>query len=72
MGTEQQAAFEKLKEACCSTPILGFANYTKMFVLHTDASTEGLGAVLHQEVDGVKRVIAVACQSRSEITPFTS
>ena len=67
-GTDQQQAFDKLKQACCDTPILGFADYSKPFLLHTDASTEGIGAVLHQEEDGVKHVIAYASRglSRSE------
>ena len=46
-------AFDALKQACMSTPILAFANYTKEFLLETDASKEGLGAVLSQkQVDG--------------------
>ena len=67
-GTDQQQAFDKLKQACCDTPILGFADYSKPFLLHTDASTEGIGAVLHQEEDGIKHVIAYASRglSRSE------
>ena len=32
-----------------SSPILAFANYTKDFLLETDASKEGLGAVLSQK-----------------------
>ena len=36
-----------------SSPILAFANYTKDFLLKTDASKEGLGAVLSQkQADG--------------------
>ena len=31
-----------------SVPILAFADYTKEFLLETDASKEGLGAVLSQ------------------------
>ena len=46
-------AFVTLKQACMSTPILAFANYTTEFLLGTDASKEGLGAVLSQkQVDG--------------------
>ena len=46
-------AFDTLKQACMSTPILAFANYTKEFLLETDASKEGLGAVLSQkQADG--------------------
>ena len=46
-------AFQALKQACMSTPILAFADYTKDFLLKTDASKEGLGAVLSQkQADG--------------------
>ena len=58
-----------LKKACCSTPVLGFADYAKPFTLHTDASIEGIGAVLHQEDNGVKRAITYGSRglSKSEI-----
>ena len=39
-------AFQALKHACMSIPILAFANYMKDFLLKTDASKEELGAVL--------------------------
>ena len=56
-----QEAFEKLKEICSTTPILAYADYTKPFRLHTDASEKGLGAVLYQaQSDGTDRVIAFA------------
>ena len=42
-------AFDALKQACMSTPVLDFADYTKEFLLETDASKEGLGAVLSQK-----------------------
>ena len=46
-------AFQALKQACMSTPVLAFADYTKDFLLKTDASKEGLGAVLSQkQADG--------------------
>ena len=32
-----------------SAPILAFADYTKEFLLETDVSKEGLGAVLSQK-----------------------
>ena len=40
--------------------MLTFADFTKPFILHMDASNEGLGAVLSQEVDQKLRVVAYA------------
>ena len=46
-------AFKALKQACMTAPILAFADYTKPFLLETDVSKEGLGAVLLQkQADG--------------------
>ena len=46
-------AFQALKQACMSAFILAFADYTKGFLLKTDASKEGLGVILSQNhVDG--------------------
>ena len=44
-----QSAFEILKELCVNAPILAFPDYKLPFILHTDSSTEGLGAVLYQK-----------------------
>ena len=42
-------AFRALNQACMTTPVLAFADYTKPFLLQTDASKDGLGAVLFQK-----------------------
>ena len=42
-------AFKALKQACMTAPVLAFANYTKPFLLETDASKDGLGVVLSQK-----------------------
>ena len=42
-------AFKTLKRACMNSPVLAFADYTKDFLLETDASKEELGAVLSQK-----------------------
>ena len=59
-------AFEQLKAMCVSTPILAYPNYQFPFTLHTDSSTDGLGAVLYQKQDGKMRVIAYASRSVSK------
>ena len=42
-------AFERHKMCCMTAPVLAFANFEKEFQLETDASSEGLGAVLSQK-----------------------
>ena len=62
-GEEEKNAFDTLKSLCCKAPILAYLNYKLPFILHTDSSLEGLGAVLYQVQNGVKRVIAYASRS---------
>ncbi|MCW4335043.1 MAG: RNase H-like domain-containing protein [Candidatus Thiodiazotropha endolucinida] len=56
--SECQNAFEKLKEALVSAPILGYPNIDDQFFLDCDASSVGIGAVLSQFQNGQERVIA--------------
>lgn len=58
--TECNEAFEKLKCHLVSTPILAHPDFSLPFVLDTDASQVGIGAVLSQEIDGHMRVISYA------------
>lgn len=53
-------AFETIKEKLSSLPVLGYADYSKPFVLHTDTSAKGLGAVIYQEQEGKLKVIVYA------------
>ena len=64
-GPEQQEAFETLQRLCTEAPILAYADFKAPFILHTDASSDGLGAVLYQNQDGQRRVIAYASRSLS-------
>ena len=59
-GSDQQKAFEDLIEKLTTAPVLAYADFSKPFILNTDASSVGLGAVLYQEFDGRERVVAYA------------
>ena len=59
-----QKAFDELKKALTSPPVLVLPNDTDMFVLDTDAADGSIGAVLSQVQDGEERVVAYAGELR--------
>jgi hypothetical protein len=56
--TECQTAFSQLKAALTTAPILAYPNYSIPFILDTDASQVGSGAVLSQQQEGEERVVS--------------
>ena len=60
-------AFDRLKAACLQDPILSFPVFSKPFLLETDTSGKGLGAVLSQkQSDGGYHPIAYASRIMNE------
>ena len=61
--TQHQSALEVLIDHITSPPLLAYPDYDAPFIVHTDASQDGLGAVLYQEQNGSTRVIAYASRT---------
>ena len=67
LSPEACKAFDCLKAACLQAPILAFPDFNKPFLLETDASRRGLGAVLSQkQADGRYHPIAYASRVMNE------
>lgn len=53
-------SFKRLRDSLIEAPVLAYPRYGEDCILETDSSDKGLGAVLYQMQDGVKRIIAFA------------
>lgn len=62
---EHQGALERLIDMLTHPPVLAYPDFHLPFLLHTDASEQGLGAVLYQQQDGKLRVIGYGSRTLS-------
>lgn len=62
---EHRTVVSRLVDMLTSPPILAYPDFNLPFVLHTDASNEGLGAVLYQQQGDKLRVIAFGSRTLS-------
>lgn len=61
--TECQDAWDKLRKALSSEPLLAHPDYTRGFIIDCDGSGDGLGAVLLQTYEEGERVVAYASRA---------
>lgn len=62
---EHHCAFEELKNALLETVVLAHPDFSRPFILSTDASQDGLGAVLSQVQEGESRARPIAFASKA-------
>ena len=58
LGSSQQQTFEKLKTRLCTTQVMAYPDFSKPFILATDASGIAIAAILSQIQDGIERPLA--------------
>ena len=46
---KHQEAFDALKAALGTAPVVGYPDFSREFIMETDASLNGLGAILSQQ-----------------------
>jgi transposase InsO family protein len=63
-GEECEHAFNSLKQALAEAPVLAFPDFTKEFIITTDASADAIGAVMTQVGDDGKEHL-LSCHSRT-------
>ena len=66
-NSDCQTAFDALKSALTTSPILAYPELGAKFILDTDASDTGVGAVLSQEKGGLEHVIAYMSKSMNSM-----
>ena len=66
MWTEEHSTvLSQLIDHLSSPPVLGYPDFEEPFIMHCDASQEGLGAVLYQRQEGRLKVIAYGSRTLS-------
>jgi len=60
----RQRAFKAIKAKLAVALVVAHPNFDKLFILYTDASGGGVGAILHQKGDD-RRERIIACASRT-------
>jgi hydroxymethylpyrimidine/phosphomethylpyrimidine kinase len=65
-----QEAFEVLKQALVQTPVLAIPDFAKQFILETDASDTGFGAVLMQGGHPVAYLSKPVCDKNKGLSTY--
>ncbi len=66
MDREMRRGIPQAKRTLCEATVLAHPDFTKEFILDTDASDYGIGAVLSQVIDGTERVVGFASKTLSK------
>ncbi|KAK9739006.1 Integrase core domain [Popillia japonica] len=60
---EADKAFQEIKTALTTAPVLASPDFSQPFLINCDASDTGVGAVLYQAADGIEHPVAYASKN---------
>lgn len=66
----QDTAFQQVKQAVISAPVLALPDFSTPFILETDASGTGIGAVLMQNGKALAYYSAALCPRNSVMSTY--
>ena len=74
---KHQEAFDALKEALSTAPVLGYPDFSREFILEIDASLNGLGTILLQQgkdrqIHVIANVSCLLCPSERSMCNYSS
>ena len=61
--SECQVSFDTIKKLLSTAPVFSYPDFTAEFILDTDASNHGIGAILSQMKDGIEHPVAFASRT---------
>lgn len=67
---QAQEAFQLLKTALSFAPVLGIPDFSKQFIIETDASDLGIGAVLMQEGHPISFLSKAFCLRNQALSTY--
>ena len=67
---KQTSAFQQLKQAMTNVPVLALPNFTEPFVLETDASGTGIGAVMMQQGKPIAYYSSSLCPKNAALSTY--
>lgn len=65
---QSKQAFLQLKRSLTNAPVLDYADPSKLYVLHVNASGDGMGGILYQQHDGHMQPVSYCM--RVEVRPL--